>query len=208
MDLATFMHRESRQHESDSFSSARLRYVKFNANDERAVSYTHKCLNDPVYAGLDNLKYTRPVALDEIQTFVQERNKALLVVAICLPPTDEHPDGEIIGEMGLGDELTRKMFASRRAMLGIGITKEHQGKGYGREAINWLLDWGFSQVGLHTIALKVNSFNEAAIRLYKGVGFVEEGREREVRYMNRKWYDVVLFSMTEGEWEQLRGDTQ
>ncbi|TQS34005.1 hypothetical protein Golomagni_05632 [Golovinomyces magnicellulatus] len=208
MDFRAFVHRESRQHVADAYSSARLRYAKLSAKDERLVSLTREGRDDPVLAGLDNLKYTAPVAPEEIEEMLHERQSSLLEVAILLPPTEKHPTGEVIGSMGLGGAPDKRMFACRRATFGIYIAKDHQRKGYGREATNWLLDWGFSQAGLHTIALKTNSFNEGAIELYKAVGFVEEGREREVRYLNRKWYDVVLFSMTEDEWERLRADAE
>ncbi len=49
------------------------------------------------------------------------------------------------------------------------------------------------------------SYNERAIHLYKKLGFILEGRKREVVYMNRKYYDSVEFGMLESDWKKLRG---
>ncbi|TQS31482.1 hypothetical protein Golomagni_08233 [Golovinomyces magnicellulatus] len=92
------------------------------------------------------------------------------------------------------------MVTNRRATLGIWLAAEYQGHDYGEEACNWILDWGFSQVGLHAIDLEVFSNNTHAIEVYKSLGFVQEGRKREAIYFNRK-------CILEDEWEALRDKT-
>jgi RimJ/RimL family protein N-acetyltransferase len=57
---------------------------------------------------------------------------------------------------------------NRSANIGIFIgAKEEQGKGYGKEAMELLMDYGFNLLNLHSIMLGVYSFNEKAINLYK-----------------------------------------
>jgi|SRR5262245_27951290 len=50
------------------------------------------------------------------------------------------------------------------------------GRGYGREVVRLLLDYGFCYLGARRIALTTNAKNERAIRCYLACGFVEEGR--------------------------------
>ena len=59
--------------------------------------------------------------------------------------------------------------------MGIQICREEQGKGYGSEAIKWVLEWGFLAAGLHRVTIGCFSFNEGARRLYERLGFVVEG---------------------------------
>ncbi|KAK1783501.1 acyl-CoA N-acyltransferase [Copromyces sp. CBS 386.78] len=92
----------------------------------------------------------------------------------------------------------------RNAMIGIGLTTGYRGQGYGGEATNWVLDWGFMRLGLHRIWLAAFGYNERAVKLYKKLGFVEEGREREAVLYERQWWDIVRLGMLEGEWEALR----
>lgn len=199
------LHKATRQHVATAFSSPNLRYVSLNANDERLRSLAYDTWNDPVaLSGLDGT-VVKPISqgwLDDLNTKLE---KALLHVVITLPPKDGESIGTVIGDISLSSEVSLRTVISRRSLLGVNIMREYQGKGYGKEAANWALDWGFSQAGLHTIALSVMAFNEPAIHLYKSIGFVQEGCAREARYLNRKWYDILHFSMTENEWEKLRG---
>lgn len=56
-----------------------------------------------------------------------------------------------------------------------------------------IIEWAALHSVVEKLALGVWSRNEPAIRLYKKVGFVEEGRKiREVKYANGYYDDCVL----------------
>ncbi|EGO61365.1 hypothetical protein NEUTE1DRAFT_77319 [Neurospora tetrasperma FGSC 2508] len=109
-----------------------------------------------------------------------------------------------IGVVTLMPPMGTEELHHRNAMIGVGIGAEWRGKGYGGEAVDWVLDYGFGRLGLHRIWLAAFEYNERACRLYRNLGFVEEGREREAVLYERKWWDMLRFSMLEGEWEALR----
>ncbi|KAG5976664.1 hypothetical protein E4U55_007257 [Claviceps digitariae] len=114
--------------------------------------------------------------------------------------------GTIVGTMCLGwGGITARTAQHRTAQMGITLGKKHQNKGYGREAINWMVDWAFMHAGLHTVCLTAASYNPRGIHLYQSIGFRLEGRRKETIYFNRGWYDELDFGMTEWEWETLRG---
>jgi RimJ/RimL family protein N-acetyltransferase len=83
------------------------------------------------------------------------------------------------------------------------IGTAHRGHRYGSEAIRWILNWGFQSAGLHRIGIEDVSYNTAAIRLWKNLGFKEDGRVREALWSNGGWHDSVILSMLEGEWRAL-----
>ncbi|KAH0441155.1 gnat family protein [Colletotrichum camelliae] len=93
----------------------------------------------------------------------------------------------------------------RSTTIGISLAAEYQNQGYGREAINWALDWAFRFGAYHSVRIATSSFNERAQSLYMKLGFVEEGQDREALWFDRKWHDVIRYSMFEQEWEALRG---
>lgn len=62
--------------------------------------------------------------------------------------------------------------------------------------------------GLHRVGLRVSSVNPRAVRVYQKVGFVEEGRERESTFFERKWVDTIVMGILEHEWEKLRSIEQ
>lgn len=81
---------------------------------------------------------------------------------------------------------------NRRATLGIFIgDKEARNKGYGTEAINLILDFGFNYLNLNNVKLDVLGFNERAIACYKKCGFKEYGKRRECVFLNGKYYDTI-----------------
>ena len=63
----------------------------------------------------------------------------------------------------------------RSSTLGLVMDPNYTSKGYGREALYLFLDYYFNDIKMKTMNLEVNQYNERAYRLYKKLGFVEEG---------------------------------
>ncbi len=106
-------------------------------------------------------------------------------------------DGECIGTCGL---FNIDMNA-RHAELGITIgDREYWGRGYGREAVDLLLDYAFRLRNLRRVWLEVHSANERAIRSYRSCGFVEEGRMREHVWLDGRYVDNVIMGVLREEW--------
>jgi RimJ/RimL family protein N-acetyltransferase len=76
------------------------------------------------------------------------------------------------------------------------------GHGYGTEATRLMIDHAFGTLGLHRIALFVFEFNERAIRAYRRVGFVVEGRSRESVWRDGRWWDELAMSVLESDWRR------
>jgi RimJ/RimL family protein N-acetyltransferase len=92
----------------------------------------------------------------------------------------------------------------RCAEFGIALGREYIGRGYGSDATQVMVGYGFREMGLHRIQLSVASFNLAGIRAYQKAGFVEEGRHRESVLHDGRWYDDVLMSILDHEWAARR----
>ena len=91
---------------------------------------------------------------------------------------------------------------SRSAGLAILIgDKNERGKGYSKEAIVKLLEFGFKSLGLHRIWLKVRFDNRVAINLYKSIGFFEEGILRGESFKDGEFKDMVVLSMLDSEFK-------
>lgn len=50
--------------------------------------------------------------------------------------------------------------------------------------------------------LLILDFNKRAQQLYRNLGFVEEGVQRETRLVDGEWHDVILMSMLEKEYKK------
>lgn len=76
-----------------------------------------------------------------------------------------------------------------------------RGKGYAKEAMIKTLRWGFHQLGLNRIFLKVETQNTTAINLYKKLGFVEEGVLRNCVFKNNEYRSQMILSMLQDEFK-------
>jgi RimJ/RimL family protein N-acetyltransferase len=107
-------------------------------------------------------------------------------------------DGASIGHCG----LYHADLAARHCELGIHIgRKDYWGRGYGREAVNLLLDYAFRIRNLRRVWLETHASNERAIRAYRACGFVEEGRMREHVWIAGRYVDNVIMGVMRGEWQ-------
>lgn len=107
-------------------------------------------------------------------------------------------EDELIGTVGLHDID----HINRRATLGIMIgDKNYRGNGYGTEAIQLILDYGFNYLNLNNIKLDLMEFNERALACYKKCGFKEYGRRRKCNFINGKYYDTIEMDILREEFE-------
>ena len=111
-------------------------------------------------------------------------------------------NNKVIGEAG----LLRMDSAWRTTDVSVIIwEKEEWGKGYGREAILLLLDYAFTNLNFHRVAIGVVSFNERALHFWEKLGFRKEGIQRDGYYYNGKYHGFVMMSMLEDEFRELHG---
>jgi RimJ/RimL family protein N-acetyltransferase len=95
--------------------------------------------------------------------------------------------------------------SDRKAELGIMIgDKTCWNQGYGLEAIELLLDYGFNILNLNNIFLKVFDYNERAMRCYLKAGFKEIGHHREARIIMGRKYDEIFMDMLASEFSKSR----
>lgn len=94
---------------------------------------------------------------------------------------------------------------NRSAMAGIFIgEKDCWNKGFGGEALELLLDYGFNLLNLNSVMLGAFAYNERAVACYRRIGFKEIGRRREARIIGERKYDVVMMDMLASEFRSSR----
>jgi RimJ/RimL family protein N-acetyltransferase len=104
--------------------------------------------------------------------------------------------GNGIGSVFLKD-IDKK---NKKAEYGIFIgEKGAQGKGYGTEAAKLMIQYGFKELDLHKIILRVFAFNKIAIKSYEKAGFIQEGYLKDEVCIDDNYYDIVLMGIIRGE---------
>jgi RimJ/RimL family protein N-acetyltransferase len=91
--------------------------------------------------------------------------------------------------------LTMRIWR-QRSELGILIgDKRERNKGFGTEAIRLICDYGFRILNLRNIMLKIFSFNESAITVYRKAGFVEFGRRTKSYFFDFVFHDEIYMEI-------------
>jgi len=106
-------------------------------------------------------------------------------------------EGKVIGEVSL---KTIRWF-NRKAEISIFIVPEYQGKGYGKRALKKIMELAFGTFNLYRLEAEVMEFNEPSIRLMESLGFKLEGRLREARYVDGKYWDILRYGILRREFE-------
>ncbi len=110
-------------------------------------------------------------------------------------------DNTLIGVTGFEEILWNNGAAT--IFVGIG-SSESRGKGYGKEALNLAMEFGFQELNFHRIQLTVIQYNKSAVNLYESLGYKREGIYREFIHRDGRRYDMYLYGILREEWEKLK----
>ena len=89
---------------------------------------------------------------------------------------------------------------NRNALVGADVMPELRGQGYAAEMFHYFFHYLFDECGLHRLALVTLETNAPAIALYRKLGFVEEGRERQAIFRDGRFQDLIAMGLLADEW--------
>ncbi|GAA6043936.1 hypothetical protein JCM8097_000911 [Rhodosporidiobolus ruineniae] len=185
-----------------SFRSARLTYRPLEKDD---ADFVLEMLSDP-YTQMTALgPPTVPYGKTKSEEILKAVMDATLAIAVCIPPATDDAKEEVIGWLRLSGGPAYAAV-NRKATFGLSFKAGHQGKGYGVEAMEWLLETAFIQYGFNRLECEAFAWNEPANKLYKKLGFVEEGRKRQSLYQGGEFRDEVMYGMLAEEWRAQNKD--
>jgi len=109
-----------------------------------------------------------------------------------------------IGSCGFHEISWRTRTGEVGIMIG---ARDYWGRGYGTDAMQTLVAWGFYTLNLNRVQLRVFDDNPRAIRCYEKVGFQTEGRLRQGDYANGAYRDVLLMGVLRDDWTQAAAES-
>jgi RimJ/RimL family protein N-acetyltransferase len=144
--------------------------------------------------GDDNVMYPFTLA-DEEAWFesLQERESSYTFAVRTLE------DNQLVGNCGMGNFHHQ----AHAAEVGINIGTGFRSQGYGTDAMQVLLRFGFMELNLNRICLHVFAINTRAIRSYEKTGFVLEGKYRNAMLRDGQVADLAVMSILRCEWVPL-----
>lgn len=120
--------------------------------------------------------------------------KSLLIFQLL-----EKASGKIIGWCGYHTWY----LPHNRAELGYMLTDDSKKKqGFMKEALPFVIRYGFKEMNLHRIEAMVGPGNEPSLKLIRSMGFVEEGFLRQHYFTNGRHDDSMVFGLLRAEFKR------
>ena len=106
------------------------------------------------------------------------------------------------------DELVGDLYLNmtedgRQAEIGYTFDPEQQGQGLATEAVRGLLNYAFTEQGLHRVYGVTDPRHHRSIALMQRVGMRREAHFRENLWFKGAWADDVLFAVLAREWRHF-----
>lgn len=86
-------------------------------------------------------------------------------------------------------------YINRSARIGCDVFKDVRTHGYGTKIMVLAVKYCFDFLNMHRLWLCVSEYNEPAIAVYKKVGFIEEGIQKEALYRKGQYHNYIQMSL-------------
>lgn len=170
--------------------------VELRPLEKTDLPLIQKWANDPQIRALtgETLPMNASQAEEYYERILHDASRVWFVIVV-------KSTGQVIGETG----LLRMFPAWRTTDLTIIIGEpDAQGRGYGGEAMDLLLDYAFGSLNFHRVSIGVVGFNENALRFYEQAGFRREGIQRDGYFYAHRYSDFIMLSLLEGEYRAIQ----
>lgn len=102
---------------------------------------------------------------------------------------------DIIGTVGYNNYTT-----FHRANIGYDLQKNYWNKGYITEALEAVVEYGFTVLDINRIEAEVMQGNTASERVLEKLGFTREGVLRQWMLWDDNYYDMSMYSLLKNEY--------
>lgn len=173
-------------------TTARLRLRAFRETDRAAYARYHS--RPDVYRYL----YREPPVGEALQRRFLRAVTAPFAAQddVLRRAAERREDGVLVGEVS----LRIASAAALQGEIGYVFDPEFAGRGYATEAVRAMLSLAFAEIGFHRVFARLDSRNEASIRLVERLGLRREAHFRENDRRDGVWGDEYVYAIRAAEW--------
>lgn len=142
-----------------------------------------------------------PETIEDVEVFIGKTSKL-----INIPETwfqcviIEKETQKIVGDLGIHFIDTE----NKQVEIGCTLNKIFQNKGFATESIKQVIDYLFHELNKHRIITTIDPLNINSIRLVQRIGFRKEAHLVESFFLNGKWFDELIYVITEKDWNKIK----
>lgn len=178
--------------------------IRLRAIEPEDVMMLYNWENDPSLSISNDLE--APISKHKIAHFIRQQQGAIspqekgyLHLIIETKPTEMNP----IAAVG-SISLYNLNNYHRRTAVGMLISPLFHGRGYGKEALQLMLQYIFNDLGLHQVYAEILDDNTEALALYHKEGFLDTVVLRQWFRIEKKYVDMHILQLTAEEYEQRK----
>lgn len=89
-------------------------------------------------------------------------------------------------------------FDPKNRRVGVGVIiaeNENRNKGFGKEAVQLLIDYTFTYLGVHQLYCNIAEDNTNSIRLFESCGFIKSGLKKDWNFVGGVFKNELLFQL-------------
>lgn len=166
--------------------SLKGKHIYLRALEPEDLDFVHKVENDTSFWHLSDTQtpYSRFLIKQYLKNSKQDIYEAKqLRLAICTN------DDNAIGLIDVFDFNIK----NKRAGIGILIKDEsNRSKGYGKEALQILINYCFEILHLHQVFANISESNEVSLKLFEGSGFKKIGLKKDWNFDGKQFSNVFI----------------
>lgn len=115
--------------------------------------------------------------------------------------------GLLVCESGEGDRVGFIVLFDIDEVHGHGqlacwVTPERQGEGVATEATALMIDYALCERRLHKVYARAVEDNTGSRAVFESLGMVEEGRQRDQKFVDGEHVDVYRYAVLADEWDR------
>ncbi len=161
----------------------------------------YRWISDPIVMeyldwGTNSIDETA-IKLNEAIEEIKKTNRGKYFFAI-----ESKIERKVIGDVGF-TVLAKNEFGGI-AECGYFLQKEYWGRGMATEATRRIIEYVFSDLGLHKIIAGCDAENKASERIMIKCGMKKEGAFMKHHFRRNKWLDRLKYGLLKEDWLKLR----
>ncbi|MEF8683806.1 UNVERIFIED_CONTAM: GNAT family N-acetyltransferase [Bacillus cereus] len=154
---------------------------------ERMLNSASRALIDAPYM-LSTVEDVKLMSVDAIQktlkAYYENPNYVQFIAEV---------DGKLVGAIDFKNGNKEKL--SHQGVFAMTILLEYRNYGIGRALLETLINWAKNNSKIEKVCLEVMEDNLGAIKLYKNLGFFEEGRKAKGVKLDDSYQDLILMAL-------------
>lgn len=157
--------------ESKNGKTVTIREAKEQDAERMIMSASKALINAPyMLSSIEDVKKLSVEAIQKsLKAYYENPNYVQFIAEV---------DGELVGKIDFKNGNNEKI--SHQGAFAMTILPEYRNNGIGRALLETLINWAKNNSKIEKICLEVMEDNLGAIKLYKKLGFFEEGEKQKV----------------------------